>query len=317
MLFRSLPGVVGFAAGQVVYDTMNPTMSDQLAFNNYTARIFPALEERTVPLSVADFPTVLLPANGRTTVKNGLYIFNELPSSLQKRIFYDPIRAVIGIKGLLNDKDISDSTLTASPPAVYALEPNILTAMEKNILNGSAGTSPFKDVQGSKFTAAMSALFNLTRNPNQLDQGNDGVDTAYRVGLEQKVKINPSTGLPLTTQIGTVITVQRDATKAANMQALGPGLAMTANANFLDPANTNMISYVTLAENNSDALGSAPVVLHLIKVDKTQRYRGSIKTILSANVFDENITYEMPNNHISQNRFLDCLIFLIQGTLSQ
>ena len=285
-----LPGVVGFAAGQVVFDTMNPTMNDQLAFNNYTARIFPALEERTVPLSVADFPTVLLPANGRTTVKNGIYIFNELPSSLQKRMFYDPIRAVLGIKGLLNNKDISDSTLTASPPAVYVLEPNILTGMEKTILDGAASTSPFKDVQGSRFTAAMDALFNLTRNPNKLDQSGDGVDTAYRVGLEQKVKINPSTGLPLTTQVGTVITVQRDATKAANMQALGPGLAMTANANFLDPANTNMISYVTVAENNSDALGGAPVAMHVIKVDKNQRYRGSIETILSANAFDENIT---------------------------
>ena len=282
-----LPGVVGFAAGQVVYDTLNPTMNDQVNFDSYTARIFPALEERTVPLAVADFPTALLPVNKRTTVKNGVYIFNELPSSLQKRIFYDPIRAVIGIKGYLNDKDISDSTLTASPPAVYVLEPNVLTSAERQILDGApSSTSPFKDVAGSKFTAAMDALFNLTRNPNQLDKNNDGVDTAYRVGLEQKIKINSATGKPLLATNGTIITVQRDQTKAAAMQALGPGLAMVANPNFLDPNNNVIRSYVTVAENNSDALGSAPVVLHIIMVDKTQRYRGSIKTILSANVFD-------------------------------
>jgi len=284
-----LPGVVGFAAGQVVYDTMNPTMDDQKNFDTYTARIFPALEERTVPLSVADFPTTLLPVNKRTTVKNGVYIFNELPSSLQKRMFYDPIRGVIGIKGFLNDKDISDSTLTASPPAVYVLEPDILTSAEKAVLDGSAATSPFKDVQGSKFTTAMDNLFNLTRNPNLLDKNKDGVDTAYRVGLEQKVKVNPANGKPLLTTNGTIITAQRDSSKAAAMQALGPGLAMVANPNFLDPNNTVQISYVTLAENNSDALGSAPVALHIVKVDKTERYRGSIKTILSANVFDENI----------------------------
>ncbi|MCX6896823.1 MAG: hypothetical protein NTZ16_15305 [Verrucomicrobia bacterium] len=284
-----LPGVVGFAAGQVVFDTMNPVMSDQLNFDKYTARIFPALEERTVSLPVSQFPSALLPANKRSTVKNGNYVFSQLPSSLQKRIFYDPIRGKLGIKGFLNDKDIADSTLTASPPAVYVLEPNILTLAEQQILNGTASTSPFKDVSGSAFTTAMDALFNLCRNPNQLDKGGDGVDAAYRVGLEQKVKVNATTGQPLTTTSGTVITVQRDSTKAANLQALGPGLAMVANPNFLDPNNTNLISYVTLAENNSDALGGAPVVLHIIKVDKTQRYRGSIKTILSDNVFDENI----------------------------
>ena len=285
-----LPGVVGFAAGQVVFDTLNPTMNDQLAFDHYTARIFPALEQRVVSLPVAQFPSALLPANSRSTVQNGLYIFSQLPSSLQKRIFYDPINAQLGIKGFLNNKDISDSTLTASPPAVYVLEPNVLTLAEKQILDGSANNSPFRDLVGTPFAVAMDALFNLTRNPNQLDQGGDGVDTAYRVGLEQKVKIDPNTGLPLTTQNGTVITVQRNPTKAVNMQALGPGLAMTANANFLDPANQVMISYVTVAENNSDALGSAPVALHIVKVDKTQRYRGAIAVVLSPNVFDENIT---------------------------
>ncbi|HEV2693592.1 MAG TPA: hypothetical protein VG347_11915, partial [Verrucomicrobiae bacterium] len=284
-----LPGVVGFAAGQVVYDTMNPTMNDQLNFSSYTARIFPALEQRTVALSVSDFPSALLPANGRSTVQNGVYIFSQLPSSLQKRIFYDPIQGILGIKGFLNDKSISDSTLTASPPAVYSLEPNVLTSAEKSVLDGSASTSPFKDVQGSRFTAAMDALYNLTRNPNLLDQNNDGVDTAYRVGLEQKVKVNPANGKPLLTTNGTIITVQRDPTKAAAMQALGPGLALVANPAFLDPNSPVQISYVTVAENNSDALGGAPVALHIIKVDKTQRYRGSIQTILSANVFDENI----------------------------
>ena len=285
-----LPGVVGFAAGQIVFDTMNPVMNDQVNFNSYTARIFPALEERTVPLSVNNLPGALNPANGRTTVKNGVYIFNQLPSSLQKRVFYDPIRAVLGIKGFLNNKDISDSTLTASPPAVYALEPNVITLAEKQILDGTAATSPFADLKGTTFANQMDVLFNLTRNPNQLDQNNDGVDNAYRVGLEQKIVANTATGQALTVTNSGIITVKRDKTKAAPMQALGPGLAMVANPAFLDPNNPTQVSFVTLAENNSDSLGSAPVALHIIKVVKQQRYRGSIMTILSPNVFDENIT---------------------------
>ena len=286
---EGLPGVVGFAAGQIVFDTMNPVMNDQLNFTKYTARIYPALEERTISLAVSDFPDALQPANKRTTVKNGVYVFNELPSSLQKRVFYDPIRGKIGIKGFLNDKAIGDATLTASPPAVYVLEPSILTLAEKQTLDGTAATSPFADLAGTTFATAMDALYNLSRNPNALDQGGNGVDAAYRVGLEQKVKVDPATGVPLTTTTGGIVSLQRDKTKAAPLQALGPGLAMTANPNFLDPNNAVQISYVTVAENNSDALGGTPVVLHIVKVDKTQRYRGSIKTILSDNVFDENI----------------------------
>ena len=284
-----LPGVVGFAAAQIVFDTMNPVMNDQLNFTKYTARIFPALEERTVSLPVTSFPDALNPVNKRTTIKNGVYVFNQLPSSLQKRMFYDPLRGKLGIKGFLNDKDISDATLTASPPAVYVLEPNILTLAEKQVLDGTLSSSPFADVAGTPFALAMDALFNFSRNPNQLDQNGDGVDTAYRVGLEPKVIVNPTNGLPVTTTVGGIVTVSRNVTKAAPLQALGPGLAMVANPNFLDPSNNVQISYVTVAENNSDALGSSPVILHIIKVDKTQRYRGAIKTILSANVFDENI----------------------------
>ena len=284
-----LPGVVGMAAAEVVYDTVNPVMNDQLNFDHYSARVFQALEQRTVSLTANQLPTALNPANKRTQVKDGMYVFSELPSSLQKRIFYDPIQGVLGIKGFLNDKDISDSTLTASPPAVYVLEPNVLTSYEKSILDGTAANSPFKDLAGTAFTTTMDALYDLTRNPNQLDQGNNGVDQAYRVGLEQKIKVDPTTGLPQTTVVNGITTVLRDATKAASVKALGPGLALVANPSFLDPYNATQISYVTVAENNDDSLGGSPVVLHIITLDQNQRYRGAIKTILSDNVFDENI----------------------------
>ncbi|MGZ4961100.1 MAG: PA14 domain-containing protein, partial [Limisphaerales bacterium] len=284
-----LPGVVGFAAAQIVYDTVNPVMNDQLNFDHYSARVFQALEQRTVPFAVNQLPAVLNPANKRTEMQNGMYVFVELPSSLQKRVFFDPIQGVLGVRGFLNDKSISDSTLTASPPAVYVLEPNVLTSVEKAILDGSAANSPFKDLAGTPFAAAMDALYDLSRNPNGLDQGNNGVDQGYRVGLEQKVIVDSTTGLPQTTTVGGITTVLRDKTKAASVQALGPGLALVANPSFLDPNNPTQISYVTVAENNSDALGGSPVILHIIKIDKNQRYRGAIKTILSNNVFDENI----------------------------
>ncbi len=279
-----LPGVVGWAAGQIVFDTKNPLMNDESIFSNYTARLFPALEQRTVDLPVGQFPDILQPANKRTTVQNGNFVFTELPSSLQKRIFYDPVNGKLGIVGFLNNKSISDTTLTASPGAVYVLEPNVLTLTEQTILDGGQG-SPFADLAGTPFTQAMDALVNLSRNPNSVRANDVG---AWRVGLDQEVQRDIN-GTPITTTNFGIVSVQHNPNKGSELQALGPGLALVANPAFLDPFDTNLISYVTVAENNSDLVGSAPVVLHIIKIDKSQRYRGAIQTILSANVFDENI----------------------------
>jgi hypothetical protein len=284
-----LPGVVGWAAGQVIYDSLNPTNSDKNIFTNYTVILYQALEQRTVSLPISSFPDILLPANKRTEVKNGNYVFLQAPSSLQKRVFYNPITGELGIKGFLNDKDIGNPTLTASPPAVYALEPNVMTEAEKNYLNGSTPGSPFFDIAGSAFAQAVNALYDLCRNPNQLAQnGGAQADQAYRLGLEQEI-IRDSSGQPLLQTNSGIVTPQRDRTKGSALVGLGPGLAVVANPAMLRTNNTVSVSYVTMAENNSDALGGAPVVLHIIKVDRTQRYRGSIKTILSDNVFDENI----------------------------
>jgi hypothetical protein len=285
-----LPGVVAFAAGEVVFDTLNPKMDNQLLFTKYTARLMQGLEQRTVDMPLASLPAILQPANGRTRVRNGKYFFVELPSSLQKRVFYDPILGKLGIQGFLNDKSIGEPTLTAAPGAVYVLEPNIMTTREGQLLDGSASDSPLKDLTGTTFATKSRELFNLARNPNQLDQGNNGVDTAYRVGLEQEIIRNANGTALLQTNTTGIVSVRRDKTKAASLQALGPGLALVTNPNFLNPNDPNPdISYVTIAENNHSSLGGAPVTLFVIKVDKRERYRGAIKTILSDNVFDENI----------------------------
>ena len=285
-----LPGAVGWAAGEVVFDSLNPTMDDQAIYDHYTARLFQALEERAVNLPSSSFPAQLLPANRRTKVVNGRYVFTELPSSLQKRLFYDPLTGKLGLKGFLNEKDIANPTLTASPSAVYVLEPDILTTREQQLVNGTAGDSPYNNLGSSDWTAAVNALYKLCRNPNTVSRTGDTADaTPYRVGLERKID-RLANGQPKNAFTNGVTVPLRLANKAVSSQALGPGLAIVANPAFLDPTDTNgPISYVTLAENNQDSLGGAPVVLHIIKVDKTQRYRGSIKTILSDNVFDENI----------------------------
>ncbi len=292
-----LPGILAFASAEVVFDALNPYASNNLWRSSWTARATQVLDVRKVVLSINNFPTELQPANGRSRVKNGKFIFNDLPASLQKRIRFDPLATSVDsttgltvngkleMVGLLNDKEIGDATLTAAPPAVYVLEPNIMTVEEKNQLQ------ELDNLDGSSWDSAVQALYNQTHNPSGLN----GVG-GYDVGLQPAVIRNATTGLPETQTVGGIIHVKTDASKPEPYRAFGPGLALVPNAGFLDPQGVIPgggsypdVSWITVAENNDDSLGGSPVTLHVIKVDRRERYRGAIKTILSDNVFDENL----------------------------
>ncbi|KPA18005.1 hypothetical protein MHK_001777, partial [Candidatus Magnetomorum sp. HK-1] len=133
--YPGLPGVLGWASGQVIYDSLNPSMdTNELTITtNYLVRFVPFLEERTVPF-VNQYPDMLKPAGGRVDIINGRYYFKDLPAGLKTRIFYDPLTNKLGIRGFINDKTIGDKTLTASPPPIYVVQPNVLTKREGDIL---------------------------------------------------------------------------------------------------------------------------------------------------------------------------------------
>lgn len=251
-----LPGVLAWAAGQVVYDDRNPDLSPATANRtDYSLRLVQALEERTVPLGLDDMPEGLQPAGGKVDVVNNRWYFKELHAGLKSRIFYDPLAGKLGIRGFVNGKTLGDGDLTGSPPSVYLLQPNILTAKERDTIKAMDGTD------SSFFDNAVENLYRHSRDPE-----GDLADT-YTAGLDSDS--NPA------------------------MQ-LGPGLAVVTNPDLLDPtldpALPESLLYVTLAENNHEALGSLPVALHIIKVDATDYFRGAIKTNFSDNVFDEKIT---------------------------
>ncbi|MDA3923256.1 MAG: hypothetical protein PF904_00980 [Kiritimatiellae bacterium] len=274
-----LPEVLAFATAEIVFDSLNPKGEDSKWVSDWTARVGQVLEKRSVDLLVEDFPDALTPAGGRTRISSGKYVFSELPASLQKRVRYDATNGKLEFFGLVNDKDIGEDTLTAAPPAVYVLEPNILTDTDVKAM---------KELDDSSFWhAAIDELQTLTQNPNSIASA--GVD--YLVGLEQKIVRNEETGLPEYVDPEAVpLEIKRIANKAAPLRAFGPGIAVIPNADFLDPyANVPDVSWITLVENNDPTMGGSPVTPHIIKVDRRERYRGAIKTVLSDNVFDENI----------------------------
>ncbi len=328
-----LPGVVAFACAEVVFDSLNPRAVDtQWTLSaGWTARMAQVLDVRSVPLGFSDFPPELAPATKRTRVKSGKYVFGELPASLQNRVRYDPLGGKLEISGLLNDKAIGNSTLTAAPPAVYILEPNIFTDDERIALRNLS-----KD--NTKWTSAVDQLSKLTRNPGLLDTGDTSIaklspkssfgsdslaklktfyynyyadlaslaatdpvplpipikdaDASYHVGLAPKV-IYDASGAVVTIEDPLIPGLQRvisDPRVAAPARLFGPGLALLPNGNFLDiKGGLPPVSYVVVAENNDPSLGGSPVTLHVVKVDRNERYRGAIKTTASDNVFDENL----------------------------
>ncbi len=278
-----LPAVLAFASAEVVFDSLNPTGTNTMLRTDWTARIAQVLEKRTIELSTGDFPAALTPASGRTRISQSKYVFNELPASLQKRFRYDPVGQKLEIFGLLNDKDIGENTLTASPPQVYVLEANILTDADLDALQTLDDSSAWRQ--------AIGGLYDLTRNPSViLDNSDQMITGEYLVGLEQAVVLD-ALGQPTYVDPEEVpLVVQRDGNTPAPLRAFGPGLALLPNAGFLDPsADMPDISWVTVVENNDPTLGGSPITPHIIKVDRNKRYRGAIKTVLSDNVFDENV----------------------------
>ncbi|MCI0538335.1 MAG: hypothetical protein L0Z50_24270, partial [Verrucomicrobiales bacterium] len=345
-----LPGIVAFAVAEVVFDALNPlSQSDQLT-SSWTARVAQTLDVRSVPLAMADFPSELQPATQRTRASKGKYVFNDLPASLQRRVRFDPIGGRLEIFGLLNDKEIGDRTLTAAPPAVYTLEPNVLTSEEKGQLRALSTNPIWQD--------AVDDLAKLTRNPGLIDSNNpllpnptdsdyqsklekfwrhyffgvlpkvpssfpglsgfptvqglsatdpvptpiaiDDADDAYLVGLEPRMLFNGNGEAVTVTELEPPVDPDKlpkefprrvlDPKQAAPLRAFGPGLALLPNAGFLDPdGGLPEISWVTVAENNDASQEGSPITLHVIMVDRRQRYRGAIQTIASDNVFDENL----------------------------
>jgi hypothetical protein len=255
-----LPGVLGWSAGQILFDTLNPLMDPDLFFNMYQVRLAQVLEEISVDFDTPHMPESLKPTSGNT-VSGNKWMFNSLSAGLKNRFYYDYILKKLCFIGLLNDKDLGNASLTEAPPSIYVLQPNIMTIREKEELIALPGVN-------NAFRQAVEQLYSLSRDPY-------GFNKPYTVGISKVEKADPVSGEIFE------VTMQTSAS--------GPGLAVFCNPFLVGPTAPYTSGYVVLAENNLSSLGSLPVSLHIIKIDKQERYRGSIKVVESDNVFDEKI----------------------------
>ncbi|WP_016955192.1 PA14 domain-containing protein [Catenovulum agarivorans] len=263
---KGLPGVLAFAAGQIVYDDVNKLMgqnSNYSADSRYSARLAQVLEKRAVKWpstgtafnQIAEFDL----AQGKVIQQRGFYYFAELPANLQSRIYYDPLTKELVMIGFLDGKTLGDDSLTAAPGAIYSLLPNILTSDDVEVIKTLSANNTFKQT--------VDELYAKSRNPQGFNA------TEYAIGLEATKNVDGSTSSVFIHSAG-----------------LGSGLALMPSSEMLDPnSSAPDISYVTIAENNHKDLGSAPVSLHIVKLVKAHKFRGEIDVLMPPNVFDEKV----------------------------
>lgn len=251
---KGLPGAVAWQCGKQLFDSANPTMAAAQAGRNYMARVFPALSKREVTLPFTSVPETLQPASGNVIVEGLIWRFKQLPASQQKRLYYDASSQKLGFRGYLNDKTLGDGDLLAAPGAQTVLQANVITDADAALISVLSSAPAW--------TTAVNQLVTLSRSPLGATAA-----SSYPIGLE------PASGgaLPAT--------------------VFGPGLAVITNPDlqYSDTTTSLPDGYITIAENDDESLGDAPVAIHVVKVTR-QKYRGSIAVLRPENVFDEKLT---------------------------
>jgi hypothetical protein len=285
-----LPTINGQAAAQIIYDGVIESGSGEVA---------DALVKLMDPLSARSVDLEKLNGAIATFSLQGKKFFTGLPFVLRSRLSYDEINKTLSFKGTFDDSQIGDPHLL----------PNIMTDKEKAqilVLDGA----------NAEFKEAVDNLYNLARNPNQLDLVNneDGsnvsdntADAAYLIGLQPKYlgqgidetgngfadnfEDNDGNGRDdrldsssFSLPAGQFLASAVDKKIAESQAMLGTPMALTAGR----PSGTG---YITLAFNNHASLSSLPVSLQVIKLDASDGvYQGSIWIVPSDNVFEEALT---------------------------
>ena len=272
-----LPGVVGWASAQVVFDTETPSMAlTDANVQSFGGRVFRPLDALSAPLAQEAIPQAQQPtAPNKVTVQGTRWYFNDLAGSLNKRFYYDVAQRRLVLSGRLNDLEIGNPKLTATPVGAYVLEPNVLNEAEIEELEGLDQDHP-----QSEFNEAVEKLVALANgltppaawpaaSPRWFGRGIQAANASQSFYNESDLSKPPTS---LFSQYAPEVSV-------------GTGAALVPNPSHLaEPVG--QMRYLTVVENNAPAAGA--VALHIIRLGDA-RYRGLIQAIAPQNVFDDKI----------------------------
>ena len=277
-----LPGVLGWASAELVFDSLTPSMvisnepTDTAAgsynFSDFSAWVTRPLDSRATPVLIAQMPTTLTPANtDKVSVVGTRWYFKGLSASLGQRFYYDSLAGQMVFRGRINQLESGAPNLTQTPIQSYLLEPNFMSATDQAALvalapadaNWSGIIGKLKTASSTDFTTATQFGMGIANKPAQRPAA-----AGFYNASDLTTQAKPGEGAivpALSLGIGT---------------ALVPNSAVLA----LVPAAPG---YVTLAENN-DAKAGGTVALHVIRLGE-QRYRGSVQMVTPLDAFDDKI----------------------------
>ncbi|MBA4373002.1 MAG: hypothetical protein C0402_09065 [Thermodesulfovibrio sp.] len=278
---RGLPDITNQAAIQIVYDQLDPDISDP---NNALVQLIDPLNPREVQLKDSTGKLLDLPADIITSNDSGKLVFDDLPFHLQVRVYYNPLTHTLGFKGYFDGTGMGDPLLLV----------NVMSSNELDELLAISSDENYKD--------AVKKLFNLTRNPQQLRLTPPPIIipspwgpfpwpvmrplVPHAADLSNWETLTAAQKRARLTAVPSLIGLQDENNNGTpeRLNAVGGGFALTAGT----AAGSG---FVTLVFNNDPALGSLPVSMQVIRVECTPSvYQGEIKVIQSSNVFDEKLT---------------------------
>ncbi|MCP5522126.1 MAG: hypothetical protein H7A46_11340 [Verrucomicrobiales bacterium] len=303
-LEEGLPGIVGWASGEVVFDSRTPSMALSLVgaddaedAGNYTARITRPLDRHEAEFEQSVFNEIenengtLTPASPkRVMVVGARWHFKELTGSLQKRFYYDALFGKLVLRGRLNDLEEGDPHLTETPVALAILEANVLSADDFGAL------LDLGDSNGD-WEEAVKAIYEAAQNPSGLEftnnvprpAGERSEPPVFWSGLETLEDDDETSVQPFdfwSEEADGLHRVGEASGDVKSLSSLGTGGALVPNPTLLSEATDGPL-YVTAVENNHpDATGA--VALHVIQIG-AERFRGAIKVVEAQDVFDEKI----------------------------
>ncbi|WP_309380816.1 LamG domain-containing protein [Cerasicoccus frondis] len=316
---EGLPGVVAWAAGEVVYDSVHPAMNYSQEFlDHFSARLIRPLDRYVVDLPQSNLPDALTPAyTENILVVGSRWYFKGLAGSLQKRFYYDSLTGELVFRGRLNDLESGDPDLIAMPISLHILEPNVLTESEYEFLTVDWLIDDIGLGGSEAIFSAIDEIYMMSQNPSYIEfsdaetynpadvHSDNRTGHVFLSGMQpadfdvlnanelpyletQPLHYDASYGL-----VGYAnVDVSSDAAKLAlygdyhPLRSLGTGAALVPNPKLLT-SSSDEPAYITLLENNHVDAGGA-VAIHIIQIGE-ERYRGGIKMVEAQDVFDEKI----------------------------
>jgi hypothetical protein len=266
-----LPGILDFAQAQIIFDEANPANTNAAGS---LVRLFDPLSERTVQLP-NDF---VLPATIKTVNARGRLVLSDLPYAIRARLAYDPLNKRLSFGGLYDASGVGEPLLLI----------NVLSPRERDRI--------WQLSSNANFTAAVDALYDLTRNPNQVDVDRvGGPDKELRVGLttqvlsrgQETLVTSVILGVEPATNVVTRVTINHDSDQGQATNIIHEPLGDLPKALTAGPGTGS--GFVTIVENNDPRLSGRPVTLHVIRIEGGP-FRGDLKVLYPDDIFDEKLT---------------------------